>query len=334
MIAISKGCALPCEQQPEVSTQQLHTLADLIDKGALLVYSKELRNEISTSYQGTGNSWHHTIVNQLFSHAKNRGNLVKSEELPVFAEEENDDDSFSSIDMLVIQLSEAESSPKWKGYLVMEKLVSRGNDVKVVKLPDLQYKKSIDPMEKIIIAKGETIDKVNSLLAVPVKWSQRITVYDQYALKNSMQSFNQGTVSGLERFSQLLVKVRSESGERLHKLEIITNNSPKGFDGKYIKKEQQISGMRELCDRNHLHEWVDQVVLTFTKRSISERRIFFERGGSAKAFDFGKRGLAHINSETNDDPIQSQFVFTPLESEIWRPWKDGLDGLDRQPIEN
>ena len=326
VIAISKGCGEECQNDPTLNTQKLVDLAKLIESGALLAYSQDLYDEIFRA----PDTLHLSLVNSLFMRAHTHGNLLPLEDLPVFVEDGIETEPFASVDMLIIQLFEAENSRQWEKLLLLGKLKAGTKEVRVIPLSN------VGPHlieNEIIIQEGDPIEVVRSLLSVPMSWSQRIVLIDQYALKNDMVAVNQRKISGLDRFIRHLVEVRRRSGTRLHRLDLITNNSPR-MDTKYVPKRDQLSAMQEICDRNSLHEWVDEINLIFSKKSLGRRFIAFENSNAGKWYRFGEKGLDGIKANHPGDQIQEQFeVSGPLKQKVWQPYKDTIKSLERNVIE-
>lgn len=338
VISMSKGCAEPCHENPIISTDKIRVLANLIDKGAIVAISKELGREIQKSCRESG-SWHSDIFWNIILRANNAGSLWEIDDLPVFVEDGNNTEPFALVGTLIIQFFETEYSDQWKKYLFEGKLQAGEETVRVKELSRIEQDIMAEYAREVEV--GEPFQEVRKLLTVPMMWSQRIILYDQYALKNAMKSRdkNFNFTSGLDRFLEHLVKVRKDCGEPLHELTLITHPSPRTWPGApvgFFKKEMALNGLREICNNHGLHEWVDKIYLRFTKDdSEGERFIVFEYSQTERCFIFGVKGLVSLDGKTPDSEIMKKFtIYGPLRKSQWRPFKDKLKTFNKHVIES
>jgi hypothetical protein len=319
-----------------------------VNEGALLAISRELMMEIKNTCSNSANARHSELAGAILRIAERKGSLWFIDDLPVFVEPGIATDPFAIVGTVVIQLFEAESSNQWMEYLLRGEFQANGNSVGVRKLNDV----SRDIIRKTkIIKEGDPWDGVRRLLKVPMMWSQRIILYDQYALKNARASRlpNRGDISGLDRFLECLVEVRRECDMPLDELTIITHRSPtrtaselkmmQTIDSnvsEYVRKEEQLEAMGEICSYHELHDWVKEVKLVFSKiQSAGDRYIIFEYSQNEQCFVFGTKGLVSIDAQHSGDPIKEQFVIKgPLQNEEWQPFKDKLKTFTEHVIES
>ena len=354
VISMSKGCAEPCHENSETSTDKLNDLGWLVKEGAILAISSDLLTEIKETCDKSQFTRHSELTIAVLTSAEKSGRLWIIDDLPVFVSEGIATDSFAVVSTVLIQIFEAENSNQWMEYLRLGKLQANGNTVRVEKLNNVS--RSMFGNNTKIIKQGETWNGVRKLFEVPIIWSRRIILYDQYALKNSRASRlpNRGDISGLDRFLQCLVETRRENNlPPLDELTIISHPSVGRTDSekklmlkmdpnldiddiKYITPDEQIEAMKKISHQHALHDWVGDVKLLFTgSRSEGNRFIVFESDLGQQIFEFGTKGLASIDSENIGDPIEEQFTIKgPLEKQEWQPFQDKLNTFKEHVIES
>ena len=343
IIILSKGCAKKTSDN-HATREKISKLADLIDRGAILTISKDLRAAIVEEAKDQTNVVASNIET-LISKAAKCGQLLRRDEIPVFADTELNKAPFSIVDLALITMSEAHNNAIWKDILA-DNGFSVGKHKVAVQLIDMEIGAGGKFNATTEIESGTSLDTIRDLLMGPFLWSSRIIIWDRYILKQHVaiqlhQKSNKKNLwecSGLEKFLNILVTFHKvENRKPLDSLTIACKSYVKNSNNrKKYSSKQMIETMSLLAEKLNLQKYVKEVFLVWNDQGGSERWVGFEYDSKGFVFQFGSSGMAtalETSGKKFEDKIQKKFLITgPLNSSIWEEGKDFLrkEGIDNR----
>ena len=330
VISISRGCAKPSGEDLDTCVTSLDKLSTQIydeRTGTLLGINTSLEDSILDELKESPKLYKTKLGVFLRATRKQKLRFV-CDNLPIFADEDNDIDDFFHVDELLLERKELGNLLIGKRMYSNEPIKCKGKTIRIRRLDQFEPRIINNSLNE-----GASWQDFENMLYIPLIWAQRFRIVDPYFVLNSFKSGqsssnSEGNKSALDRLIESIIRIRKLQGTPLKELEITVHYKHDSHPKNSISFEETVSHVMNSASKfPELGDWIEKVNFRHYNHQMSitgkgkERLFIFENSSHGFCFPSTARG---IEVDSNGVFFRGLDIRPPVDEEKMENWKNIL----------